>query len=105
MGSEIKDKSVVQRMHLETIFGEASNFSAKITAFTATGIDDNMNRTEKSIPLIPSIDRHNKAINGATTIRMVKPVQNVRCDSRADFEICTLAICAPNMVNTTGEYA
>jgi hypothetical protein len=36
-----KERSVVHRIHLETVFAEASNFSAKITAFTATGIDAN----------------------------------------------------------------
>ena len=42
--------SVVQSIHFVTIFGEASNFCAKIPALTATGIHANTRRTECSIP-------------------------------------------------------
>ena len=44
-GNVIKDRSVVHRMHLDTILEDASNFSAKITALTATGIDARINST------------------------------------------------------------
>lgn len=44
-GKATNDPSVVHRMHFDTIGADASNSSANITAFTATGIDAKMNRS------------------------------------------------------------
>ena len=73
----INEASVVHRIHLETIFADASNFSANITEFTATGMDDKMKRTEKSIPLIFNIYKPKQAISGDKSKRTVRPNQNV----------------------------
>lgn len=73
----IKEASVVHRMHFETVFADASNFSANITEFTATGMDAKMKRTENSSPLIFNIYKPKHAISGDKSKRTVSPDQNV----------------------------
>lgn len=99
----MKEASVVQTIQLETILEDALNLSAKMPAFTATGIHAKIKRTKNSVPFIFKIYKQNNAINGDTINLINKPVKNASCPSRFNPLIFTLAIWAPNIANTIGE--
>lgn len=96
--------SVVHRIHFVTIFGEASNFSARIPALTATGIHANTKRTECKIPSIFNILSTTNAMIGATSNLIPIPIQKTVCVVFSNFSVFTFAIWIPKIAKTIGEY-
>lgn len=55
---------MLHRMQVKTSLGEALNFSANMTAFTATGMEARIKRTENKRSDIPSMSRARQAESG-----------------------------------------
>ncbi|MNJ66242.1 hypothetical protein D3C77_623020 [compost metagenome] len=101
----IKDDSVVHRIHLDTVCGEAPNFSASAEALTAAGIQARMSRTENNTPSTRSSQSASRAIKGDNSSRIIMPERNARLEPDFIGTPATLTICAPRIASTTGEYA
>lgn len=73
IGKTMKDANVVQKIAFDTASGDASNFSAKIAAFTATGIHDKIKNTDAKIPSMLRMKRAKNATIGAIKVRIINP--------------------------------